>query len=295
MVRDRYRTIQAEDPASARLRFFSGNSGATLTAHQPYNNIVRSTIQCLGAVLGGAQSIHVMGYDEAYELPSEEAVTLSLRTQQIIALESGVTRTADPLAGSYYVEGLTDEMEQGGRGGAGRDRGRGGSGACPWSWAFRSGGSPTRPTGPSRTSPRAPAQGGRERARRPGDDGAAQPAMQLFQLDPGIADRQMARTGQRLAARDGRAVAGALEQLRQDTDEGCERDAGPARGGPGRLPPWGRCAMSSGPRSASSVSHPHGDRPPGGSAGRGPGARTTRFVAGSPAETMVWPPWALTC
>lgn len=102
----------ARDPASARLRFFSGSSGATLTAQQPLNNIVRSTIQCLGAVLGGAQSIHVMGYDEAYELPSEEAAVLALRTQQIIALESGVTRTVDPLAGSYYVEWLTDEIER---------------------------------------------------------------------------------------------------------------------------------------------------------------------------------------
>ena len=108
---DRHRAVRARrDPASARLRFFSGNSGTTLTAQQPLNNIVRSTIQCLGAVLGGAQSIHVMGYDEAYEIPSEEAVTLSLRTQQIIALETGVTRTADPLAGSYYVEWLTDEI-----------------------------------------------------------------------------------------------------------------------------------------------------------------------------------------
>ena len=101
----------ASDPASARLRFFSGNSGTTMTAQQPLNNVIRSTIQCLGAVLGGAQSIHVMGYDEAFEIPSEEAVTLSLRTQQIIALESGVTRTADPLAGSFFVEHLTDEIE----------------------------------------------------------------------------------------------------------------------------------------------------------------------------------------
>ena len=86
----------ATDPNSARLRFFSGCSGATLTAQQPLNNIVRSTIQCLGAVLGGAQSIHVMGYDEAFEIPSEEAVTLSLRTQQIVALESGVTADRRP-------------------------------------------------------------------------------------------------------------------------------------------------------------------------------------------------------
>jgi methylmalonyl-CoA mutase, N-terminal domain len=101
----------AKSPAAARLRFFSGSSGSTLTAQQPLNNVIRSTLQCLGAVLGGAQSIHVMGYDEAYELPTEEAATLSLRTQQIIALESGVTRTVDPLAGSYYVEKLTDQIE----------------------------------------------------------------------------------------------------------------------------------------------------------------------------------------
>jgi methylmalonyl-CoA mutase N-terminal domain/subunit len=101
----------ALNPAAARLRFFSGNSGTTLTSQQPLNNVIRSAIQCLGAVLGGAQSIHVMGYDEAHQIPSQDAVTLALRTQQIIALETGVTRTADPLGGSYYVERLTDEIE----------------------------------------------------------------------------------------------------------------------------------------------------------------------------------------
>ena len=102
----------AERPDSMRLRFFSGCSGATLTAQQPMNNVVRSTIQCLGAVLGGAQSIHVMGYDEALAIPSDDAVTLALRTQQIIAHESGVTNTVDPLAGSFFVESLTDELER---------------------------------------------------------------------------------------------------------------------------------------------------------------------------------------
>jgi methylmalonyl-CoA mutase, N-terminal domain len=102
----------ASDPNSGRLRFFSGCSGATLTAAQPLNNVVRSTLQCLAAVLGGAQSIHVMGYDEALEIPTEESVRLAVRTQQIIAYESGVTRTVDPLAGSYFVEALTDELEQ---------------------------------------------------------------------------------------------------------------------------------------------------------------------------------------
>jgi methylmalonyl-CoA mutase, N-terminal domain len=102
----------AKDTRSARLRFFSGNSGTTLTARQPLNNIIRSTIQCLGAVLGGAQSIHVMGYDEPFDIPTEEAVTLSLRTQQIIAHETGVAETIDPLGGSYYVEWLTAEVER---------------------------------------------------------------------------------------------------------------------------------------------------------------------------------------
>ena len=101
----------AKDPQSARLRFFSGNSGTTLTAAQPLNNVVRSAIQCLGAVLGGAQSIHVMGYDEAFRIPSEAAVTLALRTQQIIAFETGVADVADPLGGSYFVESLTSEIE----------------------------------------------------------------------------------------------------------------------------------------------------------------------------------------
>ncbi len=97
---------------SSRLRFFSGCSGATLTAQQPLNNVVRSTLQCLAAVLGGAQSIHVMGYDEALEIPTEQSVKLALRTQQIIAHESGVSKVIDPLAGSYFVEALTDEIEK---------------------------------------------------------------------------------------------------------------------------------------------------------------------------------------
>jgi methylmalonyl-CoA mutase N-terminal domain/subunit len=108
IARDRF---GATIPEAMRLRFFSGCSGATLTAQQPLNNVVRATIQCLGAVMGGAQSIHVMGYDEALEIPTDKAVTLALRTQQIIAHESGVAATVDPLAGSYYVESLTDELE----------------------------------------------------------------------------------------------------------------------------------------------------------------------------------------
>ncbi|HJQ12840.1 MAG TPA: methylmalonyl-CoA mutase family protein [Gemmatimonadaceae bacterium] len=97
--------------ASARLRFHTQTGGVTLTAQQPLNNVVRVTVQSLAAALGGTQSLHTNGYDEALALPTAEAATLALRTQQIVAHESGVTSTADPLAGSYYVESLTNDLE----------------------------------------------------------------------------------------------------------------------------------------------------------------------------------------
>lgn len=101
---------QASDN-SCRLRFHTQTGGSTLTAQQPLNNVARVTIQALAATLGGTQSLHTNGYDEALALPTEEAAKLALRTQQILASESGVTRTADPLGGSYYIEALTDEIE----------------------------------------------------------------------------------------------------------------------------------------------------------------------------------------
>jgi methylmalonyl-CoA mutase N-terminal domain/subunit len=97
---------------SARLRFHTQTGGVTLTAQQPLNNVVRVAIQSLAATLGGTQSLHTNGYDEALALPSVEAATLALRTQQIVAYESGIANTADPLAGSYYVENLTTELEE---------------------------------------------------------------------------------------------------------------------------------------------------------------------------------------
>jgi len=106
------RSLGATDPKAMMLRFHSQTGGATLTAQQPLNNISRVTIQTLAAVLGGTQSLHTNGYDEALSLPTEEAARIALRTQQIVAYESGVADTADPLAGSYYVEWLTDEMER---------------------------------------------------------------------------------------------------------------------------------------------------------------------------------------
>ena len=94
-----------------RLRFHTQTAGVSLTAQQPLNNIVRTAFEALAAVLGGTQSLHTNSYDEALALPTEEAVTVALRTQQILATETGVANTADPLGGSWFVETLTDEME----------------------------------------------------------------------------------------------------------------------------------------------------------------------------------------
>ncbi len=108
LMRERW---DASDRA-CRLRFHVQTGGSTLTAQQPRNNVVRVTTQALSAVLGGTQSLHTNGYDEALALPSEEAAQIALRTQQILAHESGVARTVDPLAGSYFVETLTDRIEE---------------------------------------------------------------------------------------------------------------------------------------------------------------------------------------
>lgn len=102
----------ARDPRSWTLRLFSGGDGTTLTGIEPLNNVVRTTLQTLAIVLSGAQAVHTMSWDEALALPSAEAALVALRTQQIVAYESGATRTVDPLGGSYYLESLTDELER---------------------------------------------------------------------------------------------------------------------------------------------------------------------------------------
>lgn len=109
IMRDRF---GAKDPRSMMLRTHAQTAGVSLTAQQPYNNVVRVSLQGLAAVLGGTQSLHTNSLDETYALPTEESVTIALRTQQLIAHESGVDRVVDPLAGSYFVEHLTDEMEK---------------------------------------------------------------------------------------------------------------------------------------------------------------------------------------
>ena len=109
LVQARY---QPKNPASCMLRFYAGSGGNTLTVEEPLNNIVRVAIEVMASALGGAQAVHACSYDEAYAIPTEEAQLIALRTQQIIAYEAGLTRTVDPLAGSYYVESLTNAAEQ---------------------------------------------------------------------------------------------------------------------------------------------------------------------------------------
>jgi len=109
IMKNRFNITNAE---AMKLRFHTQTGGSTLTAQQPLNNIIRVTIQALAAVLGGTQSLHTNSYDEALGLPTEESVRIALKTQQIIAYESGVADTIDPLAGSYAIEAMTNEIEK---------------------------------------------------------------------------------------------------------------------------------------------------------------------------------------
>jgi len=109
IIRDRF---GARDPRSQALRFHTQTGGVTLTAQQPLNNVVRTTLEAMSAVLGGTQSLHTNAYDEALGLPSADAAELALRTQQVIGLETAVSKVADPLGGAYYVENLTDRVEE---------------------------------------------------------------------------------------------------------------------------------------------------------------------------------------
>lgn len=104
-------TYNAQDPRSEQLRIFVFTAGSSLTAQQPLNNVVRTSIEAMAAALGGVQTMHVCAFDEALGVPTETAATLALRTQQIVAFETGVTTMVDPLGGSYVLEQLTDELE----------------------------------------------------------------------------------------------------------------------------------------------------------------------------------------
>ena len=102
----------AQSERSMKLRFHAQTAGSTLTAQEPENNIARVSLQAMAAALGGAQSLHTNSFDEALALPTEQSAKLALRTQQVLAMESGLTKTADPLGGSHYVESLTEAIEK---------------------------------------------------------------------------------------------------------------------------------------------------------------------------------------
>ncbi|MCS7325121.1 MAG: methylmalonyl-CoA mutase family protein [Anaerolineae bacterium] len=202
----------AKDPRSWMLRFHAQTGGSTLTAQQPMNNVVRVTIQALAAVLGGAQSLHTNSWDEALQLPTEESVRLALRTQQIIAYESGVTDTVDPLGGAYAIEYLTDEIERralalietiDALGGAVRAIETGWMQAQIAESAYRY-------------------QRQVERGERVivgvnafNEDGGASTKVERFRVDPAIEERQRARLAAWRANRDNERVGALLAQLEQ--------------------------------------------------------------------------------
>lgn len=212
LMKERY---GAKSPFSMAMRFHTQTAGSTLTAEQPYNNIIRSTIQALAAVLGGTNSLHTNSFDEAYSLPTEQAAQIALRTQQIIAEESGVTNTIDPLGGSYYVEALTNELERRARELIDEVEQRGGMiKACDDGWVLQqkdkfvkkyydsieSGERTLVGVNKYRTS---------ERQKIP-----------VFELDPAYEKKQLERLNEVRRTRDEAAVKSALKRLREVLESG---------------------------------------------------------------------------
>ncbi len=199
----------ARNPRSRMLRFHTQTAGVQLTAQQPLNNVVRVAVQALGAVLGGTQSLHTNAYDEALALPSEAAARLALRTQQVLAAETGVTDTVDPLAGSWFVESLTGEVERRVRELMAQVAERGGAVA-----AIEQGFQKAEIERAAYAQLQAVESGERvvvgvNRY----VDGAEEP-VQLLQLDPAIAEAQAKSLADVRASRDQQAVAAALAELR---------------------------------------------------------------------------------
>ena len=204
-LRDRF---GARSERSLLMRFHTQTAGVSLTAQQPLNNIVRTAIEALAGVLGGTQSLHTNSFDEALALPTEQAVRVALRTQQIIAEETGVANTADPLGGSYFVEALTDRLEARPTTTSPRS-----TSSAGWSRrssaASRSARSPTPRSATSRRS--SPASGGWWGSTP--TPRATTSAMPTLKIDPEFEPRQVARVREYKAARDGAAVGAALGAL----------------------------------------------------------------------------------
>jgi len=211
----------AEQPRSRMLRFHTQTAGVQLTAQQPLNNVVRVAVQGLAAVLGGTQSLHTNAYDEALALPSEAAARLALRTQQVLANETGVTDTVDPLAGSYFVERLTDEVETAALRLMGRVEELGGAVA-----AIERGFQKEEIERSAYDQLRAVEQGDRVVVGVNRYAGGEEEPVTILQLDPAIADAQAKSLVDIRATRDTDAVQSALAALREA-----------ARGGDNLLPP----------------------------------------------------------
>ncbi len=203
------------DPKSLMLRFHTQTAGSTLTAQQPENNIVRVAIQALASVLGGTQSLHTNSFDEALALPSEKSVGIALKTQQIIGYESGVTNTVDPLAGSYAVESLTNEIEQQALEYIGKIDEMGGMEA-----AIEKGYVQQQIQDAAYNYQRAVESGDRvvvgvNRFRKEGAEGTKG----LLKVDPKVGENQVKSLGDMKEKRDGEAVRRALEEIRQAARE----------------------------------------------------------------------------
>ena len=205
-LRDTYGARREE---SLRLRFHAQTAGVSLTAQQPLNNVVRTSIEALAAVLGGTQSLHTNSYDEALALPTEEAVRVALRTQQIIAMESGVPNTADPLGGSYFVEKLTDEMESAAYGYFARIDQIGGMVE-----AIRQN-FPQREIADASFRFQAELNQRRRIVVGVNDFTGGEEETSILRIDPAFERRQVERIGATRAERDGSAVAAALAELKR--------------------------------------------------------------------------------
>ncbi len=257
-AREMRETFGAKNPRSWQMRFHTQTAGVSLTAQQPLNNIVRTTIEALAGVLGGTQSLHTNSYDEALALPTEEAVTIALRTQQMIAHETGVTNTVDPLGGSYFVEALTDEMEARGLRVLQEDRRAGRDG--------RRDEAQLPPARDRRRGLRAAAGDRRRRAgrrrrqplrRRP----TSSRSRRCASTPRSSASRSGACSAAR-AARDGAAVERALAALREDAaHERAQPDGAAARRAPAPTPARARSSSRCSRSSATTPRHPSSEQP----------------------------------
>jgi methylmalonyl-CoA mutase N-terminal domain/subunit len=204
----------ARQPESMRLRFHCQTAAATLTKAQPDNNVVRTALQALAAVLGGAQSLHTNGLDEAYAIPSEEAMKLALRTQQIIAEETRVPNVIDPLGGSYYVEALTSRIEAEVFRILERVEAMGGTvRAVEEGYFQREIAESAYEFARRKASGEQVVIGVNTHVESPAPDGARLP---IHRVDPGVEARQVAGVRAVRARRDGRQVAALLERLEQE-------------------------------------------------------------------------------